>query len=151
MTRTLPPGCLELPTALLKAVRAEAVAAFPRECCGLLVGTHAACGAEGEVWRVRRVVRAANVAERADRFEIDPQTLIDTHRACRGTEEAVIGVYHSHPTGRAEPSATDAARADDPTLAWLIVAVTERPEDGAAAWRIREKRTEALALRVEGD
>ncbi len=47
----------------------------------------------------------------ARHFEIDPQVLIDAHRAARSGGPRVVGYYHSHPNGLARPSAADSALA----------------------------------------
>ena len=66
---------------------------------------------------------AANVHPSPEmQFEIDPQTLIDAHRAARGGGPQVVGYYHSHPNGLARPSATDAQRAADDGAVWAIIA-----------------------------
>jgi proteasome lid subunit RPN8/RPN11 len=84
------------------------------EICGLLLGTG---------HRVERLVPARNVArDPARSFEIDPATLLATHRDARGLGLAVIGHWHSHPNGRLEPSARDAARATENGQIWLIIA-----------------------------
>ena len=62
--------------------------------------------------------------------EIDPATLLATHRAARTAGLRIAGWYHSHPNGRAEPSATDAARAVPDGRVWMIVA-----GGTVAAWR----------------
>lgn len=93
----------------------EAAAASPEaEVCGLLTGTPGT---------VTHAELARNVAPRPERgFEIDPATLLRVHREARGRGEAVVGHYHSHPNGRAEPSRTDAARALRDGQLWVIVA-----------------------------
>ncbi|MEI6486394.1 MAG: M67 family metallopeptidase [Sphingomonadales bacterium] len=84
------------------------------EVCGLLLGRDA---------RVEALVPARNVAhDRGRSFEIDPATLLAAHRTARGAGQRVIGHWHSHPNGRAEPSARDAARALDHGQLWLIIA-----------------------------
>ena len=109
---------------LLQAIEDAARAAYPEECCGLLIGTR-----DGGTARVARVVAAANVApEPARHFEVDPKVLLATYRAARDGGEEVLGPYHSHPDGEARPSATDAARARDAGgagEAWLIVPVAK--------------------------
>jgi proteasome lid subunit RPN8/RPN11 len=105
-----------------------AEAAFPREACALLVGS---IGNGNDSVEVRRVVPTANVAAAPERgFEIDPAAHIALLRSLRERNAAesivgprIIGHWHSHPNGRAEPSATDAAMIHDPTLVWLISAV----------------------------
>ena len=44
-------------------------------------------------------------------------------RGLRGSGQAVVGLYHSHPDGAAQPSASDLAEAWEPELVWIIVAV----------------------------
>lgn len=98
----------------LDAIIAEAARAAPREACGLLLG------------RGLRIIEArpcVNVAPSPEtHFEIDPQTLIDAHRAARAGGPALIGYYHSHPSGPPEPSPTDRAQAAGDGKAWAIVA-----------------------------
>lgn len=74
---------------------------------------------------------ARNVApDPARHFEIDPATLIAAHRAARHDGPAILGYYHSHPSGIATPSAVDARDAAPDGLLWLIVG------DGQiSAWR----------------
>jgi len=93
-------------------------AAFPREACALLVGDSSL--------RVREIVPAANVSTDPEReFELDPAVHIAVLRKLResGGTNLVIGHWHSHPNGRDEPSAKDAAMVSDPGLVWLITAV----------------------------
>lgn len=88
--------------------------AHPRECCGLLLGQGA---------RIERAVPAANVHPDPERhFEIDPAALIAAHRAARAGGPQVVGYYHSHPNGRAEPSVEDIAMAERAGRFWAIVA-----------------------------
>ena len=101
-----------------------AAASPAAEICGLLVG-HGA--------RVERLVPARNVAaDPAWSFEIDPASLLGVHREVRAHGQRVMGHWHSHPNGRAEPSARDAARALDNGQIWLILAGGR-----ATAWQAR--------------
>lgn len=95
----------------------------PREACGILFGRDDAIdGAEA----------ARNIAANPERgFEIEPAALLRSHRDARGQGRLVIGWYHSHPNGSAQPSATDAARAVEDGRLWLIAAGGE-----VTAWRV---------------
>ena len=97
----------------------DAAAAHPQqEVCGLLLGQPTADGVA-----VCTLVPAANVAaDPARSFEIDPATLLATHRNARGAGRQVIGHWHSHPDGRLAPSRRDAARATQNGQVWLIIA-----------------------------
>ena len=106
---------------LLDAILAAAAADPGHEICGLLFGDEGA---------IRRAEPAANLSSSpADSFEVDPQALFAAIRAERAGGERLIGHYHSHPHGRAEPSPRDAAAAE-PGRLWLIVGGGE-----ARLWR----------------
>lgn len=106
-----------LPAALRTQIEAEAHAAFPREACGLLVGQ-----STGERVEIFLAHPAANVAKDDDRFEIDPRAQFTLLRALRGSGREIVGCYHSHGNGCAEPSLTDAAGASEISFVWLIAA-----------------------------
>jgi proteasome lid subunit RPN8/RPN11 len=108
--------------ALLDRIFAEAGASPDREICGLLFGAAAA------IVEARAAVNVA--ADPSRRFEIDPAALFAAIRAERAGGPALVGHYHSHPTGVAEPSACDAAAAQDAGRLWLIVAGSR-----ATLWR----------------
>ena len=94
-------------------------------------------------------------------FEIDPQALINAHRAQRegaglddasgaasgpvsgAASEALIGYFHSHPTGSARPSACDARMAAGDGKIWAIVAGEE-----VTFWRDAAEGFCALSFRV---
>ena len=104
----------------------EAAQAAPAECCGLILGRDGV---------VQELVPARNVARDPLRsFEIDPATLLATHRSARGAGRRVIGHWHSHPNGRREPSRRDVARATDNGAIWLIIAGTQ-----ISAWRAEHR------------
>jgi proteasome lid subunit RPN8/RPN11 len=111
---------------------AEAARASPEACCGMLLGLGG---------RIEDARPAANVA--ADphrRFEIDPQALVDAHRAARSGGPRVLGYYHSHPRGPAVPSAADGAEAAHDGSLWAIIG-----ESGVTFWRDEEAGFAALS------
>jgi proteasome lid subunit RPN8/RPN11 len=112
---------LRVTRAAIERMHAEARDSAPEECCGLLLGREA----------IEEVRTAANVASDPRRqFEIDPEALIDAHRAARTGGPGIMGYYHSHPAGRAEPSATDRAMAAGDGKIWAIIG-----ESGVTFWR----------------
>jgi predicted GIY-YIG superfamily endonuclease/proteasome lid subunit RPN8/RPN11 len=119
----------------LAAMRAHAAAAHPQEACGILLG-------EGN--RITEARPAANVhLSPHTHFAIDPQALIDAHRAARAGGPEVIGYYHSHPRGPAAPSATDRAEASGDGRVWAIIAPHD-PEADIRFWRDGEAGFTAL-------
>ncbi|MDA0240849.1 MAG: M67 family metallopeptidase [Proteobacteria bacterium] len=117
----------------LSEIEGYAKAAYPGECCGLLIGT-----TEGEdSIAITRIVPSRNLAAetRRDRFEIDPQVQFDTMRELRGGGERIVGHYHSHPDHPAHPSDTDAEMAYEPGLIWIITEVTNGAVTETAAFQ----------------
>ena len=107
---------LHLSDELAAQMLGAASRAFPLECCGLIEGVRIK-----DCWRVTALHEAANVAEDPARhFLIDPQRQFDLMRALRAGETRIIGCFHSHPGGPAEPSATDRAQAYEDDFLWLI-------------------------------
>ena len=99
---------------VIESLQAEATAAHPAECCGLLTGTPG---------HIEAHVPARNTAANPARnFEIDPAVLLATHRNVRAQNRRVLGHYHSHPDAAAQPSVTDAARAVQNGQLWLVIA-----------------------------
>ena len=69
---------ISIPQTFLKAIVDEAEAAYPKECCGLLIGRDNGAGA----LVVTRVVISNNLAQGSghDRFEVDPQVRFNVMR-----------------------------------------------------------------------
>ena len=104
---------VEIGGALEQGLLALADSAYPLEACGLLLGV-------GD--RITEARSCSNVHPEPTRhFEIDPQALIDAHRAERGGGPSVLGYFHSHPSGPPEPSATDRANGTGDGRVWAIV------------------------------
>jgi predicted GIY-YIG superfamily endonuclease/proteasome lid subunit RPN8/RPN11 len=124
-----------IPKSVLQDLLMAGINAFPKEACGILLGHRA---------RVEEVLPARNVHPTPQtHFEIDPQALVDAHRAARERGPAVLGYYHSHPAGRAEPSATDREQAAGDGRVWAIVA-----GGGVTFWRDDEDGFAKLSYRL---
>lgn len=126
---------LQIIRSIVDQVLAEAARAHPRECCGILLG-------DGETIGALQPARNVHPAPETH-FEIDPRALLDAHRAARGKGPQVMGYYHSHPCGRAEPSSTDQAMAAGDGRVWAIAG-----EGEVRFWRDDERGFEPLSLRV---
>ena len=110
---------------------AHARESAPRECCGLLFG-------DGEV--VDRLVRGRNVHPTPEtRYEIDPAQLRQAIAGNDDTERTLVGIYHSHPATKPEPSYTDITNA---TLTW--------PAQVYVLTSLRSEPPEVYAYRIIG-
>ena len=105
---------VQISRCVIELIQRAAAEAAPREACGLLFGEDD----EISAWQ-----QAENVADRPEnQFEIDPAALFAALRAERAGGAKIAGYWHSHPSGDAAPSATDAAMAVPDGKLWLIVA-----------------------------
>ena len=119
---------------LIRSLLREASLAHPNECCGLLLGRGIT---------ITAIQPAENVHPAPyTHFEIDPQTLVDAHRAARAGGPEVVGYYHSHPDGPPRPSASDRAQAAHDGRIWAIVG----QGGDVAFWRDDEAGFAALSL-----
>ena len=117
---------------VVEAIAAHARRDWPRECCGILLGS------AGELVEA---VAAENVAAEPVRaYEVSPADHIAQLRRSRdGASGEVVGVYHSHPKSAPVPSPTDLDQAYEEYV-YLIAG----PADGSAPLEIR-------AYRLSGD
>ena len=92
----------------------------PNECCGLLIGVGA---------QIESAHRSRNIDPSPARFLIDPRDHFGAIRAARAGGREVVGVYHSHPSTPARPSASDLAEASDAEYAYVIVSLASDPPE----------------------
>lgn len=109
---------------LLDRLQADATVAGDREICGLLIGS--ADGIDDAIG----IPNAA--ADPTTGFALDPRAQLAVTRASREAGRAIVGCYHSHPSGDRTPSRTDAVHADQQDYLWLILG-----GGGADLWRSR--------------
>lgn len=127
---------IRMAAAALETILAHAREAYPRECCGALLGpVPASCGGR----RVDVALRAINEAAGDGRYRLGPEAVgaLDADGKARGL--CVVGYYHSHPRGDSRPSPADRE------LAWPWLIYLIQPVDGTAApepeaWMLEEGR-----------
>lgn len=113
---------VRISSCVIELIQSAARRAAPAEACGLLFG-------DGDA--IMLASETANVAADPHRhFEIDPAALFAALRAERSGGPALIGYWHSHPSGDVRPSPTDAAMAAADGKLWLITDGT-----ALALWR----------------
>jgi proteasome lid subunit RPN8/RPN11 len=129
-----------LPPAL-EAMRAQASADYPRECCGALLGRTR----EGDGGTSREVVRSVPLANawvgaQERRYLIGGGTVLELTRQVEGEGLELLGFYHSHPDHAAIPSAFDREHAW-PWYTYVIVAVRSAAVGPVRAWRLADDRS----------
>jgi proteasome lid subunit RPN8/RPN11 len=113
---------------------------YPYEVCGLIGGRDGV--AESVV-----PVPNASLSPRV-RFEMERQAMVDAIIGFRRAGREVVGIYHSHPEGKAELSETDIAQATWPDAVNLVVGLDEEQQIDLQAWAIQRGEVEPAALEI---
>jgi len=115
------------------------------ECCGLLAGN------DGVITRVFFATNAAS--DPARNYEIAPKELFQLMREIRAAKLQLLGIYHSHPNGKNEPSARDIELAYYPDTPYFILSpLPPSPGDDASrpvrAFSILDGRATELEIKI---
>jgi proteasome lid subunit RPN8/RPN11 len=124
----------EIVTALISQARREPAI----ECCGLLAGSDAA---------ITRIFPATNAANNpATSYEIAPKEIFSRMREMRAAGIELLGIYHSHPNGKNEPSARDIELAYYSETPYFIVSPMVDAPKPVRTFSIRDGRVEELEI-----
>jgi len=110
----------------------------PEEACGLLGGTSE---------RVEQVYLVENVLHSPVAYEMDPTQQVEAMIALEAAGWDLCGIFHSHPTGPAVPSATDLAQSYYPDAIYLIF-VPDPPGWGMRGFSLAGGRAQEVAVVV---
>ena len=115
------------------------------ECCGLLVGRVEA----GSDVAITHLLPAANAAsDPAKAYEIAPQELFSLMKQMRAAGLELLGIFHSHPNGKNQPSPRDIESAYYPEAVHFILSPLLDAPRPLRAFSIRDGRAEELTIRV---
>lgn len=123
--------------AIIDSMVAHARQEAPLECCGLLMGR------DGRITRLRRM---RNLARSPLRYEMASRELFHFFRDLRGSGLQHLGIYHSHPSSKAYPSATDVAQAFYPDCTYVILSLLAPDSPSVRAFSIVEEVVTELAI-----
>jgi len=93
---------LHLPFELRAKLESYALAEFPHEACGTLIGRRTARGVE-----VVRLEQGRNLAASTVSFTLDPAHLVHAEGLAQAAGLELVGIWHSHPNMPAVPSEAD--------------------------------------------
>ena len=121
------------------AVAGWAVAGYPREACGLLIGRIVAGGS-----RVSRAAATRNLSatRSRERFEIDSLEILRRDREAQACGLEVVGIWHSHPDQPADPydSSRDLTASGQLGLEWAARGCPLEPQLPTRCTRRRARR-----------
>ncbi len=139
-------SAVTIAASLVERIREHVRAVSPEEGCGLLTGAQ-----DRDAIRVVGIHPSRNVhdGDRKAAYRIDPRLQFDLQRKLRGSGFDVIGAFHSHPSGRPEPSRRDLAEA---LAGFLYLIAVERPfELRAFALKVGAAEFREIPLAVPPD
>ncbi len=130
----------------LSRIKAHAKETFPEECCGLLIGDYDSGVCQNVV---RHVAPCLNqlCGDRTQGFEIAAQQRYVIERMAKEYGMSVVGIYHSHTSCGAFPSAAD-CDAIPMNQSMLIVAITNGVVEETRAFR-KNANNEVLEERIQ--
>lgn len=116
-------------------------AQLPHEGCGLLAG-------RGE--RVTHVLAADNIAPHPlVEYEMEPHQQLAHFEFIEAQGLELLGIFHSHPSSPAYPSATDRARAYYPGAVYVIASWLNPAQPEVRAFLLDDERVQEVELVVE--
>lgn len=124
--------------ALLRQIYDHTESAYPHECCGLIIGT---ASGDQRIAHTFRACKNLNTERAHDRYEMDPQCMLQAQREFSNSPWDVVGIYHSHPDHPSRPSQTDTDRAWA-GYSYIIISVQKGTVAGAQSWELTESDTD---------
>jgi len=110
------------------------------ECCGLLAGREGA---------ITHALPAANAASNpATSYEIATRELFVLMRRMRAARLEFLGIYHSHPNGKTEPSPRDLELAFYPDVAYFVLSPRAEEPQPVRAFSIRDGHATELTIEI---
>lgn len=134
----MPERRLTIGRRLLQRVLEHCMEEKPLEACGILAGS-------GD--RVSAAYATDNSRQSPITFEIEPSQQEEALRRMAERGEDLVGIYHSHPTAPAVPSANDIAQAVHYPDAIRLIISLNGPAD-MKAFLIRDGNVEEVPLEV---
>ncbi|MDX6692562.1 MAG: hypothetical protein QOF02_165 [Blastocatellia bacterium] len=134
---------IKIAASLVERIERQAEAEYPRECCGLLIGSIETDGRARVVVEIRAVANAwEESATMHRRMLITPQDYMRAEREFSRQGQGVVGNYHSHPDHPAVPSQFDLEHlAPWPTMSYIVVSVHEGRATALRSWELAADRS----------
>ncbi|PGZ99795.1 peptidase [Bacillus pseudomycoides] len=111
---------------------------LPYEACGLLTGKN---GIARTIWQMK------NMDQSPVSFSMDLEEIRRVFEIMAKMDESLLGIYHSHPTDKAYPSAGDIAYSNYPNVAQLIISFANKTPV-VKCFQINEKKVIPLNIKL---
>jgi proteasome lid subunit RPN8/RPN11 len=134
---------LVLSRSIAAQIEKEGVAAYPNECCGILIGKEK--DGRRVVERLAPMKNAFVAGEQYHRFSIDPLAQIEAEKSADDGGQVVLGYYHSHPDHPAKPSEYDRTHVPPWSFYGHIIVAIEKARPAAMTAWVMDEETEQFA------
>jgi proteasome lid subunit RPN8/RPN11 len=126
---------LVLTASQVSQIEEEGSAAYPNECCGIMIGRDVSDGActRRIVERLQPMQNVFDQQQQRRRFAVDPLALMKAEKSAADAGQLVLGFYHSHPDHPARPSEFDREHAW-PFYSYVIVAIAQGKPLDMTSW-----------------
>ncbi|MDX1983251.1 MAG: M67 family metallopeptidase [Bryobacteraceae bacterium] len=124
---------------------AHAKAAYPRECCGAMLGSES--GGARQV-SVARPMRNAFEGAQEDTYQLDPVEQLAVEKEARAQGLSVVGIFHSHPDCDAYFSKRDLQNSC-PWYSFVVLSIKKGEFDHANSFLPNFEQTEAEQEQLE--
>jgi proteasome lid subunit RPN8/RPN11 len=104
-------------------------AAYPRECCGVLLGSR-----DGTRLIVQRVVSTVNPVSTVGGFAIPDHEMRRVRLLAAEAGLSIVAVFHSHPRGSTELSRNDRAALEHSEWPWVVVTENCTTQEPLLTW-----------------
>lgn len=132
------PHSIQIQSAVLREMIEHARVDPRLECCGLLAGREN---------QITHTYPAENVAiNPSTSYEVSAKEIVNLTRQIREDGLELLGIYHSHPNEKEEPSETDVTAAGYPDAAYFIIARVSDQHPQVRAFLIRDDQVSELNL-----
>src|SRR5687768_4685103 len=128
---------LSISDALLNRIREHGRAAYPQECCGLLLGR---ANNDGKAVVDLKPMENTHENSRNNRYVIEPLHMLEAEKEARSRGVDIVGIYHSHPDHPARPSEFDREHAF-PWYSYIVVSVEQGEPRLLTSWTLKEDRS----------
>jgi proteasome lid subunit RPN8/RPN11 len=112
---------------------------WPEEACGLLAGP-------GQ--QVERVYLIENIRHSRTDYFMDPTQQVQAMLAIEAAGWEVCGIFHSHPVGPPQPSATDIDRAYYPDAVYIILAPAAGQDWALRGFEISDGQADEVSIEL---
>jgi proteasome lid subunit RPN8/RPN11 len=121
-------------------IEAEGSAAYPNECCGIMIGRDVSDGActRRIVERLEPMANVFDPEQQRRRFAVDPLALMKAEKSAAEGGQLVLGFYHSHPDHPARPSEFDRVHAW-PFYSYVIVSIEQGKPVDMTSWLLDDQ------------